>query len=174
MVVSRVAGDGGDDERQRDQRRRQRAAGIHRGQRARGEQQRISWQERRHHEAGLGEHDGEEDEVHPEPVVAQQFDQVGVEMQDDIDEPVDRGSMRASFPRRAARARRHAGRRLGLAPLQQFERGVHTGILACQRLAYARVVEIERNAVDVLEVVVRIDAVALDGAARRREVSARW
>src|SRR5687768_11106569 len=80
-------------------------------------------------------------------------------------------SMRASFPRRAARARRHAGRRLGLAPLQQFERGVHAGILVCQRLAHAWVVEIEGNTVAVLEVVVRIDAMALDGAARWREVT---
>ena len=81
-------------------------------------------QERRDHEAGLGEHDGEEDQVDPETVVAQQLDEVRIEMQDDVDEPVEElgiqliSSMRASFPRRGARARGHAGAAaLGLCPL---------------------------------------------------------
>ena len=113
--------------------------------------------------------------VDPEAVVAQQLDEVGVEMQDEIDEPVDQ--LQDHF-----HARRHfhgvlpalavmpdAG--LGLRPFEQLERRVHAGIAACQRLAHARVVEIERHAVDVLERVVRLDAAALDGAARRREVT---
>src|SRR4029077_16760631 len=80
-------------------------------------------------------------------------------------------SMSPSLPRRAAGARGHARCWLGLTPLKQFERGVHAGILGFQRLAHARVVEIERNAVDVLVLVIGIDAVALDGTARGREVA---
>jgi len=86
VVVSRVAGDRRDHEHQREQRRRERAAGVDRRERARREQQRIAGQERRDHEAGLGEHDREEDRVHPRSIGANQLEQVLVAMKDEVDE----------------------------------------------------------------------------------------
>ena len=68
--------------------------------------------------------------VHPEAVVAQQLDQVRVEMQDDVDEPVEELSSMNHFHLRVistarAGARGHAGAaRFGFAPLEQLERRV--------------------------------------------------
>ena len=57
-----------------------------RGQRSRHEQKGIPGEERRDDQPGLAEHDGEEDEVDPDPVVRHEPLQVTVEIQDDVDE----------------------------------------------------------------------------------------
>ena len=61
----------------------ERAAG---GQRARGKEQRIARQKRRDHQPGLREDDEEQDRVDPDAVVRDQFEQVDVDVQEEIDE----------------------------------------------------------------------------------------
>src|SRR5262249_20850300 len=57
-----------------------------RAQRPRRKQERIAGQKGGHHEAGLREDDREQDRVHPRPVVADELEQVLVEVEDEIDE----------------------------------------------------------------------------------------
>ena len=55
-----------------------------------GKEQRIARQERQHHQSGLAEDDQEEDAVGPRAVVVNDPAQVPVEMQDEVDEGVER------------------------------------------------------------------------------------
>src|SRR5262245_38593034 len=83
-------------------------------------------------------------------------------------------SMRDSLPWRCTRACGHAGgggfRSIAL---EQLERRVDSRIARGQCLACTQVVEIDRHAIDVFEDMIRVDAVAIDGTARRREVAGR-
>ena len=55
-------------------------AGHHAG----GKEQRVSGQKGRHHQAGLAEDDDKEDDVDPGAVIRHQFEQVGVNVQDEV------------------------------------------------------------------------------------------
>jgi hypothetical protein len=57
-----------------------------RGERARREQQRVPRQERRDHQSRLAEHDEEQDQIRPGPVLGNDLAQVGVEVQKEVDE----------------------------------------------------------------------------------------
>jgi len=57
-----------------------------RGQRAGDEEQRISGQERRHHQAGLAEDDREQDGVDPRAILRDQRLEMGVEVKDQVEE----------------------------------------------------------------------------------------
>ena len=55
-------------------------------QRTRHKQQRIAGQERRHHQAGFAIDDQEQDGIYPHTILPGECQQVGVQMQDDVDE----------------------------------------------------------------------------------------
>jgi hypothetical protein len=55
-----------------------------RGQRPRDEEERIAREERRDHEAGLAEHDDEEESVHPHAVKLHELTQMDVEVNHEI------------------------------------------------------------------------------------------
>src|SRR5262249_35766188 len=81
-VVDRVAGEGGGDEQRQHRRDAQFAR---RAQGAGREQQRVAWKKRRDDESGLREDDREQNRVDPRPVVADELEQVPVEMEDEVD-----------------------------------------------------------------------------------------
>ena len=82
-VVDGISGRGGDDEQPAGQPDVERAG---RGPGAGGEQQRVAGQERRDNQAGLAEHDDEQDGVDPRPVTGDEFEQVGIDVEQKIDQ----------------------------------------------------------------------------------------
>ena len=76
-VVGRISQDGRNDEQEGDAGQVERAA---RAQGARGKEQRVARQERRHHQSGFREDDQEQDGVDPDPVARDELEQVNVHM----------------------------------------------------------------------------------------------
>ncbi len=68
------------------------------------EQQRITGQEGRDHQAGLGEHHQEHDGVDPDIEARQQLDQVAVQVQDEIQQEVQQFHVGGFFQMRRSRA----------------------------------------------------------------------
>src|SRR5690606_5774524 len=60
-----------------------------RGEGTRGEQERITRQERRHYEARLTEDDKEQDPVYPHAVLLEDLHQVTIDVDDEIDDEAD-------------------------------------------------------------------------------------
>ena len=82
-AVKAVAAECREDEQPQCGRRVERAR---RAQRPRGEEQRIARQKRRDHEARFGEHDREQQRIHPRPVGADEFKQVTVAVEEEIEQ----------------------------------------------------------------------------------------
>ena len=81
-VVDGVPRDGCENE-QPEHRRRVQPTG--RAERARREQERIAGQKRRDDKARFGEHDGKQDRIHPRAVIADELDEVLVEVQEEVE-----------------------------------------------------------------------------------------
>src|SRR5688572_1480579 len=108
-VVDGVAEDGGDREEHEEDAEIERADA---GERARGEEERVAREDRRHHEARLAEDDDEEEQVRPRAVLLDHLLEVGVQVQEEVEELLDqvhRGAPSTCF---GGRARGGGGPRL--------------------------------------------------------------